>query len=358
MFVTSLDVKSYKNIISENVDFDKNINIFYGNNGQGKTNLLESIYFCLSLKNFRNLKNKDLVTLGNKKCDVIVFVENKYGENKYQISLRDNKKYVYLNGKNPGKSSIWFGNNEILTFIPDDISYLKKSPADRRTLIDRGIFQHDKSFLIDHRNYEKCLKQRNNLLKKDCSWKQVEPWTIQLIDYARKIVAKRIEHVELLNRNVNTIYRKITNSNESIEINYIKNQNDDFTVEYLKNKFYRDLKYGFTLDGPHRDDIEFKINDTLVRSGGSQGQIKLIVLAVKLCQIDIIKNITKRYPLILLDDIAGDLDKNRLEKFFEVLIKEKIQIFITTSNLNHLPANIVSQARCFNIDSGKVISQT
>ena len=336
------NVRSHKDLV---VNFTENTTVITGHNGSGKTSLIEAIYLALRGTSFKG-SDKDVL---NKKSDwwridlvidginvVVKFNPLKIAKRK-QFSI-DDKVYYRLphTQKKP-----------IVLFEPDDLRLIHGSPSRRRLFIDRFITQLDKSYTTTLSRYEKAIKQRNSLLQQEyINSDEMFAWNVMISDYGSKIVAKRSEYINLLNKTLNDIYGRIAGENVDVNIEYSHNQADFFETSFmtqLNESQARDQILKSTSVGPHRHDIIFNYDDKMANKVVSRGEARTIILALKLSELDIIKNITGDNPLLLLDDIFSELDHSRQLSLSE--IASESQIIITSA---HTPENL--KANQINLD--------
>lgn len=324
MYVKNLQVKNYRNYDNINIDLNQNLNIFLGENAQGKTNLAEAIYFLSSLKSHRSSKNKDIIKWDNESTYVKAIISRLYGEDILEIFLsKKEKNYIKINGIKATKASEFLGRLNVVMFSPEDLKLVKEGPNLRRRFLDFELSQIRPKYHYLINRYNKILNQRNNLLKslqfsKDLT-STLDVFTEQLIEAAVEIVLMRREFLFNISKISKNIHSNITNGNEDLVIEYICDIKDFSTKEIIKSDFNNlfnskresEIKKGYTLVGPHRDDIMIKINNIDVRSFGSQGQQRSAALSLKLSEIDIINSISGEYPVLILDDVLSELDENR-----------------------------------------------
>ena len=278
MIVKKLDIKNFRNIVSLTVKFDSNINLIYGDNAQGKTNLIEAIYFSSVLKSFRSKKNDNLINKSSKKLFLNTCVLNNKVNNDIRINLeKNNIKKISVDGKKVNTNEFYKILNCII-YYPDEISYLKFYPEYRRNHIDKSIFYIENKYLKIYQKYIKCLKQRNNFLKINNADLNNDIWKDQLIEYGSEIINYRYNYVMCINNKLNIIYGS-NNINEKYSIVYdkydFKNLKDDLYKKF-KSSEEKELKYGYSLVGPHTDDFMFCLNDKDIKIYSSEGQKKNI----------------------------------------------------------------------------------
>ena len=348
MFIKNIKLNNFRNYDEEKINFDKNINIFYGENAQGKTNIIEAIFLCSLGKSFRAKKDIEMIKLNKNYASVEVEFEKSDRDGKIKIDLL-NKKNIYLNGIKLKKLSELLGNLNIVIFTPDDINILKGGPQNRRRFLDIMISQLRPNYMHILSNYSKTLEQRNKYLRQireeGKSEELLEIWDEKLADYAIKIFEYRQEFINKIIKKIKIIHKNITNDKEKIEIEYITNcRNKNEYLNLLKQRRKLDIIKGFTTKGIHRDDFVIYINKNQINIYGSQGQNRTAMLSLKLAELQVIYDDIGEYPILLLDDFMSELDKKRRKNFLENI--KDTQVIITGTekieleNLNYLEYNV------------------
>ena len=326
MYINRITLKNFRNYKEQIVELNKNINIFYGDNAQGKTNLLEAISLCGFGKSFRTNKDKELIKKEEEylKIQTEFQKEDRKGEIKVEIS---DKKRVFLNDVKLKKLSEILGNINLVIFTPDDINLLKDGPSVRRRFLDMMIGQLRPSYVLNLNYYLKTLEQRNNFLKQRIhNNEMLEIWNEKLAEYGEKIFLYRQEFIEKIKNKIKDIHREITNENIDIIYNSdCKNKNE--YLEKLKRNKEIDYIKGYTSKGIHRDDFCVNINNEPVDIYGSQGQNRTAILSLKLAELNVIYEDIGEYPILLLDDFMSELDEKRISNFLKNL--KNIQVIIT-----------------------------
>lgn len=345
MIIKNIKIKNFRNIEFGYITFNEKLNIIVGNNAQGKTNILESIYYSNFYKSFRTNENKNLIKIDENNFNIELNLYSKKISNNLKISLdvKNNRK-ILLNNKKPDSIDLYKTVNAII-YYPSEINLLLLYPSYRRNLIDRSIFFTENSYINIIKKYNKILKQRNIYLKNYSE--EYDPWLDQLLCISTEIIKKRIEYIERINSKFSDIC-----SNSYLEEKYnikYKSYNKDNISEHLetnyKNVKYKEKKYGYTLFGPHIEDYVFFINGKNIKNFSSEGQRKYFLLHFKYAQLLDYVDIYDDYPIILFDDYGSELDNDRTKFYFEKLYKKSGQIFITsTKNMSHLysDCNILS----------------
>lgn len=354
MWIKNIKIKNFRNYEQEEIKLEKNINIFYGKNAQGKTNIIEAIFLCSLGKSFRAKKDNEMIKLNEQNAIVEIEYEKSDRDGKIKIEI-GNKKNIYLNGIKIKKLSELLGNLNIVIFTPDDIGILKGGPQNRRRFLDIMISQLRPNYMHVLNLYLKTIEQRNNYLRqikeehKDENL--LEIWDEKLAEYAIKIYEYRTEFIEKIIKKINIIHQNITNGEEEIELEYITECDDkEKYLELLKQRRKLDIIKGFTTKGIHRDDFMIYINKKEIKIFGSQGQNRTAMLSLKLAELQVIYDEIGEYPILLLDDFMSELDKTRRKNFLENI--EGTQVIITGTekldieNLEYLE---------YNVSNGKVL---
>lgn len=334
MYIKDIKLYNFRNYIEQEINLDKNINIFYGNNAQGKTNIIEAIYLCSIGKSYRTNRDKEVVNMSKYFSTVEIKYIKKDREGKIKFKISD-KKEILINDIKAKKMSEVLGNINIVLFNPDDINIFKEGPSKRRKILDVMISQLRPAYVYNLNMYLKVLEQRNNYLKQikydNKSEEMLEIWEQKLADYAEIIYNYRKEFVEKIKEKIVEIHKKITNNKEIIKIEYISDYNGkkDFQQKLEKNRKI-DIIKGYTSKGIHKDDLKLYINDKEIGIFGSQGQHRSAILSIKLSELEIIKEEIEEKPILLLDDFMSELDKERRENFLEDV--KDTQIIITCTD--------------------------
>ena len=339
MYIKKIRLNNFRNYEEQEIELNKNINIFYGDNAQGKTNIIEAIYLSSLGKSFRTKKDNELINIENKKKNALIETEYKKidREGKIKIDINE-KKYVFINDVKIKKLSEILGNINIVLFSPEDINLFKEGPAKRRRALDIMISQLRPAYVYNLNMYLKNLEQRNNylkLIKYEKKTKELlDIWDEKLAEYAEKIIFYRKEFIEKIKEQIIDIHKKITENNEIIKIEYFSDcENKEKYIEILKNEREQDIIKGYTRKGIHRDDYLVYLNDKELKLFGSQGQHRTVLLSFKISELNIIYNEIGEYPILLLDDFMSELDNKRIKNLLENI--ENIQVIITcTEKLN------------------------
>ncbi len=331
MYIKKIELHNFRNYSKQEINLNKNVNVFYGDNAQGKTNILEAIFLCAFGKSFRTNKEKELVKLDTNNANIIIEYEKKDRNGNVSISISD-KKQILVNGIKIKKLSELLGNINIVIFTPDDINILKGVPALRRKFLDMMIGQLKPNYVYTLNMYLKTLEQRNNYLRQIKEEKKPEElldiWDEKLIEYADVIYNYRKEFIDKIKNKINIIHSKITDKKEKIDIKYISNcVSKESYLELVKTRRKLDIIRGFTTKGIHRDDFEIYINNRELSIYGSQGQNRTAILSLKLSELQVIYDEIEEEPILLLDDFMSELDVNRRKNFLNNI--SNTQVIIT-----------------------------
>ncbi len=318
MYVNNVTLKSFRNYNEQKINLTKSVNIFCGANAQGKTNLLEAIYFCGMGRSHRTNVSKELVMFGNSDAHIRLFVSEHETNVSDKIDVhiqKDGKKGVAINGLAIKKMGDLFGHLLCVMFSPEDLQLIKHGPHARRRFLDMELCQLSSVYYYELKQYHKVLNERNNLLKQirtNRSHKEtLFVWDEQLVSHGIKIIDYRFDFIEKLNELASEIHGKITKGKEHLHIVYKQSVTKEQFMEKLTKSFERDVLCGSTTLGIHKDDILFFINNIDSKAFGSQGQQRTAALSTKLAEIEIIKSRKHDTPVLLLDDVMSELDLDR-----------------------------------------------
>ena len=353
MWISKIKLSNFRNYKFQEIELNKNINIFYGENAQGKTNIIEAIFMASIGKSFRASKDNELIKFDeiNSYIDIDYFRSDRDGNIKIEI---DNKKNIYLNKIKIKKLSDLLGNIHTVIFTPDDINVLKGGPENRRKFLNIMISQLRPKYMHTYGLYKKALDERNNYLKKikneNADENLLELWDEQLISHGKIIAEYRKEFIEKIQNKIKSIHNNITNNKEELKIEYLTDclKEDEFR-EFLKNRRKLDIIKGYTTRGIHRDDFQIFLNNILVNVYGSQGQHRTAMLSLKIAELQVIYDEIGENPILLLDDFMSELDESRRNKFMEN-IKDTQVIITCTDRIN----NINSENSIFFVNDGNI----
>ena len=332
MYVESIELENYRNYRDVKVEFGRNTNILYGNNAQGKTNILESIYMAATTKSHRGSKDRDIIRIGEDESHIRLFVNKQDISHRIDMHLRKSKnKGVAIDGIPIRRAIELYGLLNVIFFSPEDLTIIKNGPAERRRFMDLELCQISRLYYQNLSSYNKILNQRNNLLKQIYYNKNLmdtlDVWNTQLVDSGVRIIKERRNFIEMMNEIIGDIHSRLTSGREKLEIIYECNVDEDGFEKALQEKLETDLRYSSTQSGPHRDDISFLINGIDARKYGSQGQQRTVALSLKMAEIKLVKKIINDNPILLLDDVMSELDTSRRDALIEEI--KDIQTIIT-----------------------------
>ncbi len=359
MNIKNIYVENFRNLENQSLKFTDGVNVLYGLNGQGKTNIIEAVYYFCNGKSFRALKDKEVVKFGEEKSRIKIEFDAFGRENKGEIYIFD-KKNIKLNDIPIKKLSEILGFLNIVIFTPEHLNLIKSGPNERRKFLDTFISQLKPVYFKTLVDYYKVIKQKNIILKSNDKLmiETLDIWDEKLSEYGTQIYKYRKYFLEKLSDYLSVIQADITEKKEDIKINFVTSVKGDyldkenFLNQLIKNR-QRELEYKMALIGPHRDDFEFLINEKNLKLYGSQGQQRTAVLAVKMAECEIIKEIKNEYPVLLLDDIMSELDINRRKYLLEKI--KNFQVIITCTNSDSVQAD---NMKVYRINKGKAICET
>lgn len=362
MYIKKLQILNYRNYKTLSITLGKNVNVFMGDNAQGKTNILEAIYYCAFAKSHRTSRDKELIKWDENSAYLSLLVGRDRLDKQIDINiLKDGKKAIKINKVKVSKIGELFGNFNVVMFSPEDLKIIKESPGIRRKFIDMELCQLDSKYYYNLVQYNKILNERNIILKnRNLDKEFLDVYDIQLAEFGHSIIIDRYKYIDKLNLYGKNIHKDISSGKEDIEFNYVctvkktsENIKDSF-YELLKKNRKRDIEKGITTIGPHRDDFNILINSVDTKSFGSQGQQRSAVLTIKFASLKIIKEITNEYPILLLDDVLSELDFNR-KRYILTSIGE-IQTVITCTGIEDLTNYLDSSSKVFKVKDGEILN--
>ncbi|MFV0342885.1 MAG: DNA replication/repair protein RecF [Anaerocolumna sp.] len=361
MHIKTLELKDYRNYNKLHMNFYNGVNILYGDNAQGKTNILESLYICGTTKSHKGSKDKEIIKLDQEESHIKILLEKNNITHKIDMHLKKNKpKGVAIDGIPIKKSSELFGIINFVFFSPEDLSIIKNGPAERRRFIDLELCQLDKVYFYHLSCYNKILVQRNNLLKQISFNRKLldtlNVWDMQLLEHGTKIIERRKLFIEQLKIIVRDIHNQLSGNKENLILKYDSNVTVQNFSDKLEKDLERDIQFKMTNHGPHRDDIIILNGDEDIRKFGSQGQQRTAALSLKLAEIEIVKQITKDNPILLLDDVLSELDRKRQNYLLNSITN--LQTIITCTGLEELIANRMKCDRIFKVVEGTVTEES
>lgn len=366
MYLKTLELHNFRNYADLVVEFGSGINVLLGENAQGKTNLLESIYFLALTRSHRTNSDRDLISWKTKAARVSGSVQKEHTVTPLEINLSSKGKNAKVNHLEQSRLSQYVGQLNVILFAPEDLSIVKGSPAVRRKFIDMEFGQMSSKYLYNSAQYRSVLKQRNQYIKQlqfNPKGDQVylDVLSDQLAAHGAEIIFQRIQFLKKLEKWSQEVHKEISQGKEKLSFQYVSLISSDQadTTEKIyaalqalfQKQREKELQQGKTLVGPHLDDVRFMVNDKNVSTFGSQGQQRTTALSVKLAEIDLMKEETGEYPVLLLDDVLSELDDSR-QTHLLTAIQNKVQTFITTTSLSGVAQQLINEPHVFNIDHG------
>ena len=362
MEILEINYINFRNLIDGSVKFFPKLNLFFGKNGQGKTSLLEAVYFNATGKSFRTSKANEMMKYGVKRTGVYIVYRDNIGEKTLTVKFNDNKKEYYYNNKKVPYDE-FYGKLNVVTYIPEDIVLITGSPSIRRTFFDGEIAQTNSEYFQDLKNYNKLLKIRNKYLKEERT-KDTEylVYEVEFIKYGAKVIEKRLEYVQKISIILNLNYRKLFDNKKELSLSYechlgnIKKLSlkeiEKLLREKIKKNFSQEKRYGFSLCGPQKDDFLFILNGHEAKSTASQGEKKSIIFSLKLSEIDMVIREKKENPVLIIDDISSYFDSNRKESILNYLEKRNIQVLVSSTGDLGIDSND------FYVEGGEIVYDT
>ena len=357
MYIESVQLKNFRNYESLEINFDKDTNILYGDNAQGKTNILEAVYLCGTTKSHRGNKDKEMIRFGEDEAHIRMMLKKNDLSYKIDMHLKKNKaKGVAINGLPIHKARELFGTINLVFFSPEDLNIIKNGPGERRRFIDLELCQLDQIYLTELANYNHIINQRNKLLKDLYSNPKLKDtlniWDIQMVQYGNQIIEKRKMFVNELNEIARDIHSNLTGGQEELEVIYEPSTDSSTFAEEIERNKEKDIRMKLTSVGPHRDDLMFMVNGIDIRKYGSQGQQRTAALSLKLSEIYLVKKKIKDTPVLLLDDVLSELDSNRQNYLLESI--NDIQTLITCTGLDDFVNHQFHINKVFKVVKGEV----
>lgn len=357
MNIRSIELKNFRNYENLEISFDEGTNILFGDNAQGKTNILEAAYMSGTTKSHKGSRDKEMIRFGEEEAHLKTVVVR--GGREYQIDMhlkKNRAKGIAIDKIPIKKASELFGILNIVFFSPEDLNIIKNGPAERRRFLDSELCQLDRIYLADLTNYNKILAQRNKLLK-DMIYRPglsdtLPVWDMQLIETGKKIIRRRKQFVDELREIVSDIHYRISGGKEELFLKYEPNIDDIFFEDELSRAKEKDKKLCQTSVGPHRDDLLFSIGDVDIRKYGSQGQQRTSALSLKLSEIELVRKSISDTPVLLLDDVLSELDSSRQNYLLNNI--SDTQTIITCTGLDEFVRNRFTVNRVFEVIAGHV----
>lgn len=357
MIIKSLELENFRNYETLSIDFDSGTNILFGDNAQGKTNILEAIFLSATTKSHKGSKDRDIIRFDAEEAHIRTYVVKDRLENRVDMHLRKNRsKGIAINGQKIKKAADLLGLLNVVFFSPEDLSIIKNGPAERRRFVDMELCQLDSFYLCNLNNYNKVVNQRNKLLKElylnPGLRDTLSVWDSQLVSYGNKIIERRDAFVSQLNEIIYEIHQKLSGGKEALKIVYEPDIVPDDFEEKLASCQERDIRTKQTSIGPHRDDFSFMVGSVDIRKFGSQGQQRTAALSLKLSEIELVKKVTKDIPLLLLDDVLSELDSSRQNYLLNSI--GDIQTIITCTGLEEFVNNRFEINKVFEVSDAVV----
>ena len=357
MYIQSLELSNFRNYESLKTEFSEGTNILYGDNAQGKTNILEALYMLSICKSYRGQRDRDLIRFGQEEAHIRSVIMK--GGIDYTVNMhlsRNRTKGIAVNGQKLRKASQLVGLLHIVFFSPDDLRIIKDGPSERRRFMDMELCQLDQSYLFNLAHYNKIIDNRNRLLKDIAYDRRLEEmldvWDAQMVDYGSKITARRKVFMDSVSAIVGDIHASLTGGKEHLTVGYEPNVIPEDFAEKLRKARERDIRQKISTVGPHRDDFSFVDNAIDLRTFGSQGQQRTCALSLKLSEIELVKQIIGDNPVLMLDDVLSELDSGRQNYLLGSI--GGIQTFITCTGLDEFVRNRFTIDRLFQIRNGTV----
>lgn len=357
MILKSLELANFRNYEELNISFDKGTNILYGDNAQGKTNILEAIYVSATTKSHKGSKDKEIINFDKEEAHIRTYLEKENVETRVDMHLRKNKsKGIAIDGQKIKKAADLMGLLNVVFFSPEDLSIIKDGPAERRRFADMELCQLDSFYLYNLNHYNKIIGQRNKLLKDMYFQPELKEtlniWDSQLVSFGSKIIERREQFVKQLGDIIFDIHKKLSGGKEELVIAYEPDVSIEDFEKQMKYNQDKDIRLKQTTTGPHRDDFSFVVNGVDIRKYGSQGQQRTAALSLKLSEIEMVKKISKDTPVLLLDDVLSELDSNRQNYLLNSI--GNIQTIITCTGLDEFINNRFEINKIFKVTNGTV----
>ena len=357
MIIKSIELADYRNYDSLIMQFDRGTNILYGDNAQGKTNILEAIFLSATTKSHRGSKDREIVHFDREEGHIRTYLEKEGVETRIDMHLRKSRsKGIAIDGQKIKKAADLMGLCNIVFFSPEDLGIIKNGPAERRRFVDMELCQLDSFYLYNLNHYNRIINQRNRLLKdmymSPDLRETLDIWDMQLLSFGSRIMERRILFVEQLNEIIYGIHKKLSGDREELTIRYEPDVDIGEFEGKLRAARDRDIKARMTSAGPHRDDFSFLVGDVDIRKYGSQGQQRTAALSLKLAEIELVKKITGDNPILLLDDVLSELDSNRQNYLLNSI--GEIQTIITCTGLEEFVNHRFELNRVYKVEEGSV----
>ena len=357
MIVKSLELANFRNYENLVIDFDKGTNILYGDNAQGKTNILEAIYVCATTKSHKGSKDREIINFNQEEAHIRTYLEKEDTEYKIDMHLRKSlSKGIAIDGQKIKKAADLLGLLNVVFFSPEDLSIIKNGPAERRRFADMELCQLDSFYLYNLNHYNKIINQRNKLLKdmylNPGLRETLNIWDSQLVSFGSKIIERRESFAQQLCDIIGEIHNKLSGGKEKLVIKYEPDVRIEDFEKRMRESQEKDIRFKLTSTGPHRDDFSFIVNDIDIRKYGSQGQQRTAALSLKLSEIELVKKMTKDTPVLLLDDVLSELDSSRQNYLLQSI--GNIQTIITCTGLDEFVNNRFEINKTYKVTNGMI----
>ena len=359
MKIDSLSLMNFRNYETLNISFG-NLNIIYGLNGSGKTNIVEAIYMLALTKSFRINNDKIMIKKGKIKAKIKGNVLKKNDENEFGVEISNDGKIVTINGEKQDKVSDYVSRINVILFNPSDTRLIDDAPSERRKMLNIEISQIYKEYLVVLTNYQRILKQRNFYIRGmyingSYTSEYLDILTKKLVEYGKVICKYRQDFIDNINKYIKSNYEKIFGSG-TLKIRYFstfKNKSEDDLIKRFKDNYQKELSVGKTLEGIHHDDIMFILDNNNLKEWGSEGQRKNAIISFKLAEINVINEIKGYYPILILDDLFSELDKEKITNLLGMLDRN-VQTFITTTDLKNISKKVIKDAKKIKVCDGAI----
>lgn len=357
MVIESIELQNFRNYKTLFMEFDERTTILYGDNAQGKTNVLEAVVLSSTAKSHKSSKDREMILFGEEESHIKTIVRKNDIPYRIDIHLKKNKqKGIAINGIPIKKASELFGIMNVVFFSPEDLNLIKNGPGERRRFLDLELCQLDKLYVYNLVNYNKALNQRNQLLKNLSMQPEfmdtLDIWDEKLAEYGVQIIKRRAQFINSLNEIIYQIHKKLSGGKEELQIFYEPNIEVKNLYDSLKRNRERDIKFRITNVGPHRDDMSFIIQNVDIRKYGSQGQQRTSALSLKLAEIEIVKQLIHDTPVLLLDDVLSELDSHRQNHLLNNIAH--VQTIITCTGLDEFIENRFEINKTYQIVNGMI----
>ena len=360
MIIESIDLKDFRNYRELRLIPSPGISIFYGDNAQGKTNLLEAVYVGCTARSHKSSRDRELINFDSDEAHIKLGVRKKDVPYRIDMHIKKNRsKGIALNGMPLRRASELFGIANVIFFSPEDLSIIKNGPGERRRFADMELCQLDRLYTHDLISYNRIVNQKNTLLKSfelgDSFYEMLDIYNEQLVTYGTRIITKRQRFIEDINNIIADIHSDITSGRERLSIRYEENVLAEAFSDMLSKSRDREIKQRMSLIGPHRDDLCFTVNDLDIRHYGSQGQQRTAALSLKLSEIKLVEGIIHEKPVLLLDDVLSELDRGRQTMLLNSI--KDVQTMITCTGLDDFIDNRFHIDKIFNVTDGRITGE-